>query len=71
MATRADVAKMAGVSESTVSYALNGKRSISQETRDRVLEAVKKLDYKPHFAAGLLAGAKSKSIALSFGDVGI
>ncbi len=71
MATRADVAKMAGVSESTVSYALNGKRSISQETRDRVLAAVKKLDYKPHFAAALLAGGKSKSIALSFGDVGI
>lgn len=71
MATRADVAKMAGVSESTVSYALNGKRSISQETKDRVIAAVEKLNYKPHFAAGLLAGGKSKSIALSFGDVGI
>ena len=71
MATRADVAKMAGVSESTVSYALNGKRSISEQTRDRVLAAVRALDYRPHFAAGLLAGAKSRSIALSFGDVGI
>jgi DNA-binding LacI/PurR family transcriptional regulator len=71
MTTRADVARLAGVSESTVSYALNGKRSISRATRERVLKAVEALDYQPHFAAGVLAGGKSKSIALSFGDVGI
>ena len=38
--TRADVARIAGVSESTVSYVLSGKRSISEETKKRVLAAM-------------------------------
>lgn len=70
MATRADVARLAGVSESTVSYALNGQRSIKAETRQRVLAAVEKLNYTPHFAAGVLAGGKSNSIALIFPSYG-
>ncbi len=64
MATRADVAKLAGVSASTVSYALNGDRSIKEETRKRVLKAVAQLNYRPNFAAGALAGGKSKTLAL-------
>ena len=64
MATRADVAKRAGVSASTVSYALSGDRSIKEETRARVLKAVAELNYRPHFAAGALAGGKSKTLAL-------
>ena len=64
MATRADVAKLAGVSASTVSYALSGERTISDETRKKVLKAVAQLDYRPNFAAGALAGGKSKTIAL-------
>lgn len=66
MATRADVAKLAGVSASTVSYALSGARSIKPETRERVLSAVAKLNYHPHFAAGVLAGGKAKALALHF-----
>lgn len=64
MATRAEVAKLAGVSASTVSYALSGDRSIKEETRQRVLKAVAQLNYRPHFAAGALAGGKSKTLAL-------
>jgi DNA-binding LacI/PurR family transcriptional regulator len=64
MATRADVAKLAGVSASTVSYALSGDRSIKEETRARVLQAVAQLNYRPNFAAGALAGGKSKTLAL-------
>ncbi|OIQ75946.1 HTH-type transcriptional regulator MalR [mine drainage metagenome] len=73
MATRADVAKLAGVSESTVSYALSGVRSIKPETRERVLSAVAELNYHPHFAAGALAGGKAKALALHFpgGEYGI
>lgn len=52
MATRAEVAKLAGVSASTVSYALSGDRSIKEETRKRVLKAVAQLNYRPNFAAG-------------------
>ena len=70
MATRADVARLAGVSESTVSYALNGQRSLKPETKRRVLAAVKKLNYRPHFAAGVLAGGKSSSIGLIFPSYG-
>lgn len=64
MATRAEVAKLAGVSASTVSYALSGDRSLKPETRQRVLAAVEKLNYRPNFAAGALAGGKSKTLAL-------
>jgi len=66
MATRADVARLAGVSESTVSYALSGKRPISEGTRQRVQEAVDQLNYHPNFAAHILAGGKTKTIALLF-----
>lgn len=40
-ATLKDVAQEAGVSSATVSYILNGKRSISEETKARVMEAIK------------------------------
>ncbi|GHH24680.1 LacI family DNA-binding transcriptional regulator [Streptomyces lanatus] len=43
-----DVARHAGVSPSTVSYALSGKRPISAETRRRVEESVRALGYRPH-----------------------
>lgn len=52
--TRADVARRAGVSASTVSYVLNGARPISTATRDRVREAIRELGYTPNaFAQGL------------------
>jgi len=55
---------MAGVSASTVSYALSGERPIKAETREKIMRAIAKLDYQPNFAAGALAGGKSKSLAL-------
>ncbi|GGU68243.1 LacI family DNA-binding transcriptional regulator [Streptomyces daghestanicus] len=48
MARITDVARRAGVSPSTVSYALSGKRPISAETRRRVEAAVRELGYRPH-----------------------
>lgn len=65
-ATRADVARLAGVSASTVTYAISGERSISDETRDRVLDAMAKLDYTPNVMAQGLAGRRSGLVALSF-----
>ena len=47
MAKIHEVAKAAGVSISTVSYALSGKRTISAETRQRIEQAVRELDYRP------------------------
>jgi DNA-binding LacI/PurR family transcriptional regulator len=64
MATRAQVARLAQVSESTVSYVLNGQRPITEETKARVHAAIKELNYVPHYAAGLLAGRKSRTVAM-------
>lgn len=60
----ADVARHAGVSPSTVSYVLSGKRSISEDTRRRVLESVRVLGYRPHAGARALASSRSNVIAL-------
>ncbi len=65
-ATRADVARLAGVSASTVTYALTGERPISDSTRERIMDAMAKLDYTPNVMAQGLAGRRSGLIALSF-----
>lgn len=64
MATIGDVAKAAGVSRSTVSYALSGKRSISVEVRRRVDEAVAALGYTPNAGARALATSQTHVIGL-------
>ena len=46
-----DVAKVAGVSPGTVSNALSGKRPVSEETRQRVLDAIAELGYRPNLLA--------------------
>jgi DNA-binding LacI/PurR family transcriptional regulator len=55
-----DVARLAGVSQTTVSFVLNQRagQSISSETRDRVLDAARKLQYRPNrLSNGLFRGA--------------
>lgn len=60
-----DVAREAGVSVSTVSYVISGKRSISAKTTDRVMAAVEKLGYIPDANARKMRGMRSQVIALS------
>jgi DNA-binding LacI/PurR family transcriptional regulator len=60
------VAEAAGVSHTTVSLVINnaaGSR-VSQKTRERVLEAVRRLDYNPNLTAKRLASGKTNSIGL-------
>ncbi|MCX3064330.1 LacI family DNA-binding transcriptional regulator [Streptomyces beihaiensis] len=64
MVTLAEVARHAGVSASTVSYVLSGKRSISAATRERVENSVRQLGYHPNAGARALASSKSNIIAL-------
>jgi len=64
MVTLNDVAKHAGVSASTVSYVLSGKRSISEQTRRRVEQSVVELGYHPNAGARALAARRSHIIAL-------
>lgn len=59
-----DVARHAGVSPSTVSYVLSGKRSISETTTRRVRESIEALGYQPHAGARSLASRRSNVIAL-------
>ena len=63
-ATMAEIAARAGVALSTVSYVLSGKRSVSEEMRDRVLAAVEDLDYHPHRPARALASGATHTIEL-------
>ncbi|MFJ8595575.1 LacI family DNA-binding transcriptional regulator [Streptomyces sp. NPDC093598] len=60
-----DVARRAGVSPSTVSYALSGKRPISDETRRRVEAAVRDLGYRPHTGTRSVAAGMPNVLALA------
>ncbi|MEZ2390398.1 LacI family DNA-binding transcriptional regulator [bacterium RCC_150] len=62
----ADVARIAGVSRSTVSYVLSGARPISAPTRERILRAMAELGYTPNLLARGLAGKRTGIISLIF-----
>lgn len=62
--TSKDVARVAGVAQSTVSYVLTGKRSISEETRRRVQVAIDQLTYQPNAGARALASQRTSVIGL-------
>ncbi|MFD1147538.1 LacI family DNA-binding transcriptional regulator [Saccharothrix hoggarensis] len=64
MVTIADVARAAGVSPSTVSYVLSGKRSISEATRRRVHHSIRALGYRPNAGARALASNRTNVLAL-------
>ena len=66
MPTMLDVAKRAKVSLSTVSYALNGTRPISEETRQRIAKAMDELGYRPHPLARGLASKRTRILAILF-----
>lgn len=61
-----DVARIAGVSITTVSRILNNKPDVSPETRKKVLEAIAQLEYTPHAQAKNLAAGKSRSLAVLY-----
>ena len=64
MPTIEDVARRAGVSRSTVSYVLSGKRSISRATRERIEAAITDLGFTPHAGARALATSQTMVIGL-------
>lgn len=59
-----DIAKKAGVSVSTVSYALNGNPKVTEETRARILVIAKELNYVPNAAARSLKKKESRIIGV-------
>jgi LacI family transcriptional regulator len=71
--TQADVARLAGVSRATVSYVINGHANgqvpISEETRQRVMEAVEELGYEPDARAQALRSGSTRTIGLIIPDI--
>lgn len=62
--TSRDVARLAGVAQSTVSYVLAGKGSVSAETRARVLRVAAEINYRPNLAARSMRTRRSGRLAL-------
>ncbi|MDS4021071.1 MAG: LacI family DNA-binding transcriptional regulator [Candidatus Competibacter sp.] len=69
MAQIKDVAKQAGVSVASVSRVLAGHAGVSESTRQRVLEAVQALDYRPDLAARRLRSRRTDTIGLIVSDI--
>lgn len=66
MSSIRDVARAAGVSVTTVSYVLNNKGSISEETRRRVLDTVERMSYRRNTAARSLRDAATRIIGYAW-----
>ncbi len=66
--TMSDVAREAGVSLMTVSRVLNGKAEVSPETRQRVLDVIARLDYRPSGVARSLVTRRTRTIGLVVPD---
>lgn len=63
MCTSKDVAKLAGVSAATVSRVFRGEKVVTEETRNRVLEAARQLNYTPSVAASMLKKQNNHTVA--------
>lgn len=64
-----DVAEQAGVSIATVSHVVNGTRYVRSETRQRVLDAISTLNYRPNAVARGLATNSTQEIGLVVSDI--
>jgi DNA-binding LacI/PurR family transcriptional regulator len=59
-----EIARRAGVSRSTVSYTLTGKRPVSDETRRRIQAVIDELDYRPNASARALKEGRTRTLGL-------
>nr|WP_142056872.1 LacI family DNA-binding transcriptional regulator [Pseudarthrobacter sp. B4EP4b] len=70
MTTMVKVAKLAGVSISTVSHVLNGTRNVNDETRQKVLKAIEETSYRQDALARAMRRSRTDSIGLIVSDGG-
>lgn len=59
-----EIARRSGVARSTVSYALSGKRPVSEETRRRIQDVIDELDYRPNASARALKEGRTRTLGL-------
>ncbi len=67
--TMKDVADLAGVTQPTVSYVINGTANISGEVREKVNQAIRELNYKPNYFARVLKTNKTDIIGVVIPDI--
>jgi LacI family transcriptional regulator len=67
--TIADVGRVAGVSKAAVSAVLNDKPGVSKETRERVLDVIRRLNYRPNAIARSLIANRTKSLGLVIKEI--
>ncbi|ADQ15399.1 LacI family DNA-binding transcriptional regulator [Halanaerobium hydrogeniformans] len=67
--TLKDIARMAGVAESTVSRALNDKKGVGKETKLKILKIAKEHNYRPNQLARGLAAKKTNMIAVVLSEM--
>ena len=65
-ATIKEIAKMANVSPSAVSFVMNGRSGVSEATKKKILEVIKEMDYYPSAASQRLVLKKSFNIAFVY-----
>lgn len=68
-ATIVDVARLSGVSKSTVANVINGTAPIANHTRDRVLAAIEELGYRPNALARDLKRRRTTTVGVLVGDL--
>jgi DNA-binding LacI/PurR family transcriptional regulator len=59
-----EIARRAGVSRSTVSYALSGRRTVSPETKQRIQAVIDEIGYRPNAAARALKEGRTRTLGL-------
>ncbi|TXK81036.1 LacI family transcriptional regulator [Paenibacillus sp. N3.4] len=65
-----EIAKLAGVSRSTVSRVINNYSNVPEKTRAKVMEVIQANNYYPNLSAQVLAGKKTRTIGLFFIESG-
>ena len=69
MTTLKDIAKLAGVSVASVSYVINGKKQLSEETTKRIKDAISETNFSPHTLAKSLRMGKTLTIGILLEDI--
>lgn len=64
-----DVAREAGVSMATVSRVVNGNKNVKENTRQKVLAVIERLDYRPNAVARGLASKKTTTVGVVIPDI--